>query len=59
MKRTRVLQTNPLKAEWDDFFYAPGIDLGERSQPLPQCRDGRRHGEENYPKDELEHLRRR
>ena len=29
----------PSDAVWDDFFDAPGIDLGEREQPEPQVRD--------------------
>jgi len=29
----------PTDAAWDDFFEAPGIDLGERSQPEPQTRE--------------------
>lgn len=29
----------PADAGWDDFFDAPGIDLGEREQPAPQERD--------------------
>jgi len=24
---------------WDDFFDAPGVDLGERSQPVAQSRE--------------------
>jgi antitoxin VapB len=28
----------PSDAVWDDFFDSPGIDLGERDQPLPQVR---------------------
>jgi antitoxin VapB len=30
----------PADALWDDFFAAPGVDLGERSQPETQARDG-------------------
>ena len=30
----------PANAVWDDFFAAPGIDLGERAQPAPQDRQG-------------------
>lgn len=30
----------PADAAWDDFFEAPGVDLGERQQPEPQARDG-------------------
>lgn len=26
-------------AVWDDFFDAPGIELGERDHPLPQVRE--------------------
>jgi antitoxin VapB len=29
----------PADAVWDDFFDAPGIDLPERDQPLPQARE--------------------
>jgi antitoxin VapB len=29
----------PADRTWDDFFASPGIDLGERDQPLPQVRD--------------------
>lgn len=29
----------PSDAAWDDFFEAPGVDLGERHQPAPQGRD--------------------
>jgi antitoxin VapB len=29
----------PANAVWDDFFDAPGIDLGSRDQPPPQARD--------------------
>jgi antitoxin VapB len=29
----------PANAVWDDFFDAPGIDLGERAQPQAQDRD--------------------
>jgi antitoxin VapB len=29
----------PADAAWDDFFDAPGIDLGERDQPPVQERD--------------------
>ncbi len=29
----------PADAAWDDFFAAPGTDLGDRHQPLPQARD--------------------
>lgn len=29
----------PANAVWDDFFAAPGVDLGEREQPLMQDRE--------------------
>lgn len=29
----------PSEAVWDDFFDAPGADLGPRDQPLLQMRD--------------------
>ena len=29
----------PANAVWDDFFEAPGIDLGERDEPQIQVRD--------------------
>ena len=29
----------PADAVWDDFFDAPGIDLGEREQPEAQDRE--------------------
>jgi antitoxin VapB len=29
----------PSDALWDDFFSAPGVDLGERSQPAAQVRE--------------------
>lgn len=29
----------PANAVWDDFFADPGIDIGERAQPLPQRRE--------------------
>lgn len=29
----------PANAVWDDFFAAPGIDLGPRDQPAAQERD--------------------
>ncbi|ACI51406.1 SpoVT/AbrB domain protein [Gluconacetobacter diazotrophicus PA1 5] len=29
----------PAEAAWDDFFAAPGLDLGERSQPAMQERE--------------------
>ncbi len=30
----------PADAVWDDFFDAPGVDLGEREQPKIQAREG-------------------
>lgn len=30
----------PSDAVWDDFFDGPGVDLGERDQPVVQTRDG-------------------
>jgi len=29
----------PADAVWDDFFDAPGVDLGDRDQPEPQSRE--------------------
>ncbi len=29
----------PADASWDDFFDAPGIDIGEREQPQAQARE--------------------
>jgi antitoxin VapB len=29
----------PADAVWDDFFDAPGVDLGERDQPATPVRD--------------------
>lgn len=29
----------PASAVWDDFFDAPGVDLGEREQPAAQLRE--------------------
>jgi antitoxin VapB len=29
----------PSDALWDDFFDAPGVDLGEREQPMAQSRE--------------------
>ena len=29
----------PSNASWDDFFDAPGVDLGLRDQPTAQSRD--------------------
>lgn len=30
----------PVGALWDEFFEAPGIDLGSRNQPAAQGREG-------------------
>jgi antitoxin VapB len=30
----------PAESSWDDFFAAPGIDLGARDQPAVQVREG-------------------
>ena len=30
----------PADLSWDDFFAAPGIDIGPRDQPAAQIRDG-------------------
>ncbi len=30
----------PSDRVWDDFFDAPGVDLGERDQPTDQVREG-------------------
>jgi len=30
----------PADSMWDDFFEAPGVDLGPRDQPKPQERRG-------------------
>jgi antitoxin VapB len=35
--RSRVI--TPADAVWDDFFEAPGIDLGKRDEPRLQVRD--------------------
>jgi antitoxin VapB len=35
--RRRVIV--PAEAVWDDFFDAPGIDLGERDQPAAPTRE--------------------
>jgi antitoxin VapB len=35
--RRRIIA--PADAMWDDFFDAPGIDLGERVQPVAQDRE--------------------
>jgi antitoxin VapB len=29
----------PADAAWDDFFDAPGVDLGDREQPKAQDRE--------------------
>ena len=29
----------PADAVWDDFFDAPGVDLGDRAQPEAQARE--------------------
>lgn len=29
----------PANSVWDDFFAAPGVDLGEREQPVTQDRE--------------------
>lgn len=29
----------PANAAWDDFFAAPGLDLGERTQPAAEERE--------------------
>lgn len=34
------LVIRPADAAWDDFFAAPGIDLGPRNQPEAQEREG-------------------
>jgi antitoxin VapB len=36
--RRRII--TPSDAVWDDFFEAPGVDLGERSQLAVQVREG-------------------
>lgn len=35
--KTRILA--PADCAWDDFFDAPGVDLGAREQPDVQARD--------------------
>jgi antitoxin VapB len=35
--RRRVIA--PADVSWDDFFEAPGVDLGERDQPATQSRE--------------------
>lgn len=45
VKEVRVLRDGkrrvivPTGAVWDDFFDAPGVDLGEREQPEVQSRE--------------------
>jgi antitoxin VapB len=45
VKEVRILRDGrrrvivPANAVWDDFFDAPGVDLGARDQPLAQPRD--------------------
>ncbi len=45
VKEVRILRDGrrrvivPANAVWDDFFDAPGIDLGARDQPPTQARD--------------------
>lgn len=45
VKRVRVLRDGarriivPVDALWDDFFAAPGVDLGARVQPSAEERD--------------------
>ena len=45
VKEVRVLRKGkqrvivPAGAVWDDFFEAPGVDLGEREQPPAQPRE--------------------
>jgi antitoxin VapB len=29
----------PADSQWDDFFDAPGVDLGDRDQPKPPIRE--------------------
>lgn len=35
--RTRVI--TPANAAWEDFFDQPGVDLGERVQPVAETRE--------------------
>jgi antitoxin VapB len=35
--RTRII--TPANSSWDDFFDAPGVDLGARHQPEAQTRE--------------------
>jgi hypothetical protein len=43
MHKTRVTETRriiaPAETSWDDFFDAPGVDLGTREQPAMQERE--------------------
>jgi antitoxin VapB len=45
VKEVRILRDGrrrvivPANAVWDDFFDAPGVDLGARDQPPTQRRD--------------------
>ena len=45
VKDVRVLRDGasrvitPANASWDDFFDAPGVDLGPRDQPSAQARE--------------------
>ena len=45
VKEVRILRDGrrrvivPANAVWDDFFDAPGVDLGSRDQPSAQVRD--------------------
>ncbi|EAB6718246.1 antitoxin [Escherichia coli] len=39
VKRGRSRIISPAGMAWDDFFDAPGIDLGARDQPAMQDRD--------------------
>jgi antitoxin VapB len=45
VKEVRILRDGhrrvivPANAVWDDFFGAPGVDLGARDQPSAQARD--------------------
>ena len=45
VRHVRVLRDGPRRvivpvdSAWDDFFAAPGTDLGERSQPAAQERE--------------------
>lgn len=39
VRRGRQRIIAPVGTIWDDFFAAPGIDLGEREQPVVQERE--------------------